>query len=496
MTDQNIACTTDRRGILGLALAGVAASLVTLPTASDAATLSDGIDALLDTTASAYGTVGYSVAVLRRGALVYSRHAGLADREAGTPITDASVYPMFSISKLFLIVELLKAAERGQLDFAMTVGKIRPDLPDAWRRITFEQALAHVSGLPDYIPDFVAPTEDLAFAEIRNLPLRFPAGTRNDYVQTNMLIAREAAEQATGQKIQALASRQFRAAGMTHSGYHTGYPNGAVTLLNLVTSYRPLPKRDGPPPRYTIPSWPEYTYGSTGVFTTLGDMVRWSQALHRGDLVPLDRLRASWAPFQTSTGAPAWHTHGWEYFEHDGVTVVGHGGDVRLVWRHFFRTENPDDCATVMYFDNGGRSTFDRHRLATLLADRVMSGAARSSEAQEETLFRGLASDHWVEAVREVRAMVPLPAMQAIVNRVGYDALNILDARTALTPFAWNTTEFPHSANAHDSLGDAYRAAGLTAAARKSYAQALSLDPESAGTRAKLNELAASAPAD
>lgn len=496
MTDQHIAYTTDRRGILRLSLAGIAASAFTLPTASDAATLGSKMDALLDATASAYGTVGYSVAVLRRGALVYSRHAGLADREARTPISDASVYPLFSISKLFLIVELLKAAGRGQLDFTMTIGEIRPDLPEAWRRITFEQALAHVSGLPDYIPDFVAPTEDLAFAEIRNLPLRFPAGTQNDYVQTNMLLAREAVEQATGHKVQVLASSQFRAAGMAQSGYHTGYPGGAVTLPNLVTSYRPLPKRNGPPPRYAIPSWPEYTYGSTGVFTTLSDMVRWSQALHRGDLIPLDRLRASWAPFETSNGAPAWHTHGWEYFEHNGVTIVGHGGDVRLVWRHFFRTDNPTDCATVMYFDNGGRTTFDRHRLVTLLADHVMPGAARSSEAQEETLFRGLASDHWVEAVREVRAAVPLQAMQAIVNRVGYDALNILDAQAALTPFAWNETEFPHSANAHDSLGDAYRAAGLTAAARKSYAQALSLDPNIAGTRAKLDELVAPDPAN
>ncbi|WP_204350390.1 hypothetical protein, partial [Klebsiella pneumoniae] len=38
------------------------------------------LDALLDATASAYGTVGYSVAVLRRGRLVHLRHAGLADR--------------------------------------------------------------------------------------------------------------------------------------------------------------------------------------------------------------------------------------------------------------------------------------------------------------------------------------------------------------------------------------------------------------------------------
>ncbi|KTT98211.1 serine hydrolase domain-containing protein [Sphingomonas sanguinis] len=181
-----LTATADRRSVLGAALTGLVASLG-WPTPAHATAASAGIDDLLDLSARAYGTIGHSVAVLRRGRLIYSRHAGLSDRKTGAPITDASVYPLFSISKLFLVVELLKARRAGLIDLAEPLGAIRAGLPSAWTGITLAQALAHVSGLPDYIPDHVAPSEDQAFAAIEALPLRFAPGTRNDYNQTNFL---------------------------------------------------------------------------------------------------------------------------------------------------------------------------------------------------------------------------------------------------------------------------------------------------------------------
>ncbi|PUE89931.1 hypothetical protein C7T87_24710, partial [Xanthomonas hortorum pv. hederae] len=90
---------TDRRRVLALGLSGLMTS-IGWATTVHATEPSAAIDDLLDRSADAYGTVGHSVAVLRRGRLVYSRHAGLSDRETGAPITDASVYPLFSVSKL------------------------------------------------------------------------------------------------------------------------------------------------------------------------------------------------------------------------------------------------------------------------------------------------------------------------------------------------------------------------------------------------------------
>jgi hypothetical protein len=252
---------------------------------------------------------------------------------------------------------------------------------------------------------------------------------------------------------------------------------------------RPCRRHSSPPLPYVSPSWPAYPFGSRGVFTTLPDLVRWSRALLRGALVPLAALRESWSPFTMPSGDASWHTHGWEYYRHDDVTIVGHGGDVRLVWRHFFRHADPEDSATVIYLDNGGRTTFDRHRLATLVADRVMPGAARKGEEQEEALYRGLASGRWDQAVGMVVATVPAGCVEATVNRVGYGAMNILDADAALPAFRWNAERFPHSSNAHDSLGEVFRAAGQLDRARESYRCALTLDPSNDRIRATINDL-------
>lgn len=480
----------DRRHVAALALAGLAAPAVR-PLRAHAAPVAAQLDELLDATAANYGTVGYSVAVLRRGRLIHLRRAGLADRDTGAPVTDRSLYPIFSISKLFLVVELIRAAGRGQLDLSMPIGRIRPELPEAWRGITLAQAIAHVSGLPDYIPDFVKPTADGALAAIRDRPLRFAPGTRNDYNQTNFLLAGEALERATGEPLTTSIRRQFRTAGMERTGYRTGWPDGVVHLPGLVTSYQPLPARGGQPVGYAPPSFPAYSFGSGGAFSTLADLVRWSRALLRGDLVPLEQLRASWAPFPMSSGNAAWHTHGWEYYRHGDFTVVGHGGGVRLVWRHFFRTADPDDGVTVIYLDNGGRSNFDRHRVATLLANRILPGVARATEDREEVLFRGLAAHRWDAAIAETAAAVHGSLLEAIVNRVGYDAMDLLDAEAARHAFEWNVQRFPGSSNAHDSLGDAHRAAGRIDLARESYARALRLDPGNARIRATLEALGA-----
>lgn len=75
-----------------------------------------------------------------------------------------------------------------------------------------------------------------------------------------------------------------------------------------------------------------------------------------------------------------------------------------------------------------------------------------------------------------------------VLNRLGYDLLG--DGRTeeAIRVFELNVEEYPGAWNPHDSLGDAYRAAGETQKAIASYRRSLELNPESPSRR-KLEEL-------
>jgi len=67
--------------------------------------------------------------------------------------------------------------------------------------------------------------------------------------------------------------------------------------------------------------------------------------------------------------------------------------------------------------------------------------------------------------MRDGAAVADPPLPEYIVNWIGYEHLGLKDTSTALRIMKRNATSYPQSANAQDSLADAYVAAGDTASA-------------------------------
>jgi len=78
-----------------------------------------------------------------------------------------------------------------------------------------------------------------------------------------------------------------------------------------------------------------------------------------------------------------------------------------------------------------------------------------------------------------------------MVNDVGYYCVENGLADVAVEVFTFNTQQFPGSANAHDSLGEALVKAGRNDEAVANYRRALELDPRLSSSRAALDRLAA-----
>ena len=66
-----------------------------------------------------------------------------------------------------------------------------------------------------------------------------------------------------------------------------------------------------------------------------------------------------------------------------------------------------------------------------------------------------------------------------LLNRLGYELLRSGRVDEAIAVFELNVEEYPGAWNPHDSLGDAYRAAGRTEEAIESYQRSLELNPNS-----------------
>jgi CubicO group peptidase (beta-lactamase class C family) len=97
--------------------------------------------------------VGLSVAVVKKGEIIYTHSFGLKDIESGTPLTDQNIFRIASISKSFSATSIMQLVEAKKLslddDFSDLVGfKIRnPKFPETV--ITLKMVLSHTSSIND-----------------------------------------------------------------------------------------------------------------------------------------------------------------------------------------------------------------------------------------------------------------------------------------------------------------------------------------------------------
>jgi CubicO group peptidase (beta-lactamase class C family) len=120
--------------------------------AGDDARLAARLDVAIDKALAEKRIVGAVVLVSRYGELVYHRAAGLADREAGTPMREDAIFRLASMSKPLVSVAAMSLVEEGVVSLQDPVTKwlpaFRPKLADGVApEITIHHLLTHTGGL-------------------------------------------------------------------------------------------------------------------------------------------------------------------------------------------------------------------------------------------------------------------------------------------------------------------------------------------------------------
>ena len=286
------------------------------------------IDTLLDRVLSAQRLVGAVVLILRDGQPFYSRAAGLADREAGTPMAMDTIFRLASMTKPVVSVATLALAEAGLLDLDDPVTAFLPDFSPTGPNgeeavITIRHLLTHTSGLSygflqegegvyrqagvsDGI-DRLGISLDENLRRIATVPLRFAPGSAWHYsLATDVLGAVLSA--ATGESLpNIVADRVTRPLGMTDTAFV------AATPARLATPYADAPAPGLAPVRMTDPfvlpqaeggplhfspgramDASAYASGGAGMVGTIADYMRFLEAIRLGG-----------APVLSSAGAAA-----------------------------------------------------------------------------------------------------------------------------------------------------------------------------------------------
>ncbi|WP_264523090.1 serine hydrolase domain-containing protein [Flavobacterium sp. N502536] len=131
-----------------------------------------------------YHIPGLAVVVIKEGKIIHRKNYGLANMEMGVPVTDKTLFPLFSTTKVMSVVAVYQLIEQNKLSLENNISDFLDDLPDRWRKVKIKNLLTHSSGLPDIV-NYTNDNEEEAKQKVYQDTVKFAAGKQFDYNQTN-----------------------------------------------------------------------------------------------------------------------------------------------------------------------------------------------------------------------------------------------------------------------------------------------------------------------
>lgn len=270
------------------------------------------VDQVVDRAIEDGRIVGAMILIARRGEILYSRAAGLADRETNKPMTADAIFRLASVTKPVVATAALALVEAGAIGLDDPISKyipeFRPKLADGGEPvITIRQLLTHTAGLsygfrqPADGPYHRAGVSDgldqpgLSMAEnldrIASVPLSYVPGTGWGY-SVAMDVLGEVMARVTGASlpelvdrlvVQPLGMHDASFAARDRSRLVTPYADGPGKAVAM-GSYHRVPFADGfiafSPGRVFDPA--SFASGGTGMNGTASDVLKLLEALRSG----------------------------------------------------------------------------------------------------------------------------------------------------------------------------------------------------------------------
>lgn len=296
------------------------------------------------------------VLVGRGDRIEYAAAFGVADAEAGTPLTLDTAFEAGSISKWIAAIVVMKAVEAGRLSLDAPISTYLPDYRrDNGDRLTLRTLMSHASGVPNQIDEAIkrdpatrglSLDNDEAVRRYASGDLRFEPGTDWDYSHSNWLLVKAIVERSTGMDFAALVQRDIvQPLRLPHSGVYSG---SSRAVPGMAHGYRQL----APQPEPLDKPLPGFMMLAGGFYASANDLFALMQGVFSQQLLSAGSVRvlmtverpaqdyALGGRVKRLTFAGRVHPVAWEYGSNGAFRV--------LAWRTL------DDAHTVVVMNNTG----------------------------------------------------------------------------------------------------------------------------------------------
>lgn len=282
-----------------------------------AATDEDLADKVRKHLAELQGGDAFSGAVLiaHEGKVVLEEARGMADNARQIRNTPETQFCIGSMNKMFTAVAILQLVQQGKLALDRPIAEYWPDYPnrDLARRVTIRQLLSHTGGTGDiFTPEYSAHRlETRRLSDYVQLfgerPVRFEPGTRMEYSNYGFILLGRLIELVSGETYETYVRKHvYLPAGMLHTDARPESENVPGRAVGYVSG------PSGLTPNTASMPWSGTSAG--GGYSTVGDLLRFAEALNAGKLLNTSLMKAA------TTDNPVHPRYGLGFY------VLGDGG--------------------------------------------------------------------------------------------------------------------------------------------------------------------------
>jgi CubicO group peptidase (beta-lactamase class C family) len=338
------------------------------------------------------GTFKGTVLLARGPRTLFVKGYGLANEESGARNGEATRFPTASITKTFTAALVMKLRHEGKLALEDPACRHLVPCPAHWQPVTLRQLLTHTTGIPDYArtADFRGKMHEPRsiehlIAEFRDRPLEFSPGAKYSYSNSNYVLLGVILEKVGGKAYgDLLREKVLEPLGMRDTGVEQ-----RVDDAQLAIGYKPHGVRDV----RAEPVDPSWLYAAGAVYSTVGDLAKWTQALQTGAILSREDVTLMWSSDHGKYG------FGWELLGPSPQTL-----DHRLVYHSGgttgFATDllhYPDEDVTVILLANllpVPLADISRDLSAIVFGDRPVAPPARRAVRVDPSIYDEYVGDY------------------------------------------------------------------------------------------------------
>jgi len=254
------------------------------------------------------GSLSGAILVARDGNVIFNQGYGMANMEQKIPNTPEIKFHIGSLTKQFTAMAILLLQKQGKLDVKASVCKYIEDCPEAWQPVTIQQLLIHTSGIHEFnktpgMQEFVLhPATPLQIiSQFRDLPLDFTPGEQFSFSNSGYMLLGYIVEKVSGQPYASFLQQEiFDPLQMKNTGYDDEGQTGSDHALGYMNGTTPPPFVDR-----------SIQYAASGLYSTVGDLLLWDQALYTEKLLPALMQDEMFKPFVAIPASTLSCGYGW-----------------------------------------------------------------------------------------------------------------------------------------------------------------------------------------